>query len=371
MHRFDESAEALARAIFDYALERVRMDPPPLDRSRTPSELAAAAGRTITPAGIGGEEALRVFADALAPATISVDHPRFLAFVPAAPTDAAILFDLVVGASSIYGGSWLEGAGAVFAENEALRWLADLAGFPPGAGGVFVTGGTAANLSALVVARDVWRTARGEHGRSAVAVSDAAHSSVAAAARVMDASNGRRPDRREGPSHGRSARPCARRHRGRGRRLRRRRHRRHHERRLRRRPRRIADVAEAARLVAPRRRRVRPGCARSGERAAPVRRSRAGRLVLGRSAQVALRAVRLRGAACIATPSLRGPRTRSTPRTSTCCTRGPIGTRRTTRSTSPAARAACRSGSRSRRTAPMRTPPRSKRRSRSRATWHG
>ena len=187
MHRFDESAEALARAILDYALDRVRMDPPPLDRSRTPGELAAAAGRTITPAGIGGEEALRVFAEVLAPATISVDHPRFFAFVPAAPTDAAILFDLVVGASSIYGGSWLEGAGAVFAENEALRWLADLAGFPPGAGGVFVTGGTAANLSALVVARDVWRRKCGKHGRSAIAVSEAAHSSVAAAARVMDA----------------------------------------------------------------------------------------------------------------------------------------------------------------------------------------
>jgi len=187
MHRFDESAEALARALLDYALDRVRMDPPPLDRSRTQAELAAATGRTITPAGIGGEEALRVFAEVLAPATISVDHPRFFAFVPAAPTDAAILFDLVVGASSIYGGSWLEGAGAVFAENEALRWLADLAGFPSGAGGVFVSGGTAANLSALVVARDGWRRKAGDHGRSAIAVSEAAHSSVAAAARVMDA----------------------------------------------------------------------------------------------------------------------------------------------------------------------------------------
>ena len=40
------------------------------------------------------------------------------------------MFDLVVGASSIYGGSWLEGAGAVYAENQALRWIADLAGLP-------------------------------------------------------------------------------------------------------------------------------------------------------------------------------------------------------------------------------------------------
>ncbi len=64
-------------------------------------------GRTITEGGLGGLEALRVFADVLAPACISVDHPRFLSFVPAAPTEAAILFDLVVGASSVYAGSWL------------------------------------------------------------------------------------------------------------------------------------------------------------------------------------------------------------------------------------------------------------------------
>ena len=67
---------------------------------------------------------------------------------------AASAFDMVVGASSVYGGSWLEGAGAVFAENQALRWIADLAGLPAGAGGVFVPGGTVGNLSALVAARD-------------------------------------------------------------------------------------------------------------------------------------------------------------------------------------------------------------------------
>ena len=86
----------------------------------------------------------------LAPACISVDHPRFLSFIPAAPTEASMLFDLVCGASSIYGGSWLEGAGAVYAENQALRFVADLVGLPAGAGGVFVSGGTQGNLSALV-----------------------------------------------------------------------------------------------------------------------------------------------------------------------------------------------------------------------------
>ena len=131
MHGIDPSTAALSDALVAYAVERTRLDPPPLDHPRSAEALLAEVGQTITPEGLGGNEALRVFAEVLAPACLSVDHPRYLSFIPAAPTEAAILFDLVVGASSIYGGSWLEGAGAVFAENQALRWIADLAGFPP------------------------------------------------------------------------------------------------------------------------------------------------------------------------------------------------------------------------------------------------
>src|SRR5436190_21880483 len=167
MHVHDETIEELAREIVDYAVARVRTDVPPLDGPRPPAELRAAAGRTITPSGIGGQEALRVFAEVLAPACISVDHPRFLSFIPAAPTEASVLFDLVCGASSIYGGSWLEGAGAVYAENQALRFVADLVGLPAAAGGVFVPGGTHGNLSALVTARHAARSRRiaDYHGR--------------------------------------------------------------------------------------------------------------------------------------------------------------------------------------------------------------
>ncbi len=190
MHHQDESTEVLAEAIVRYAVERMRMDPPPLDHSLSPEELRRAAGATITPGGLGGLEALRLFEEVLAPACISVDHPLFLSFVPNAPTEASILFDLVVGASNVYGGSWMEGAGAIFAENEALRWIADLAGLPESAGGVFVSGGTAGNLSALVAARWRWRhRADGAHDRTRglMVASAGAHSSVAQAARVMDA----------------------------------------------------------------------------------------------------------------------------------------------------------------------------------------
>jgi len=190
MHQRDSFTEVLTQAIVRYAIERTHLDPPPLDHARSPDELRAMVGTTITESGIGALEALRVFSDVLAPACISVDHPRFLSFIPAAPTEAAILFDLVVGASSIYGGSWLEGAGAVFAENQALGWLAELAGLPEAAGGVFVSGGTAGNLSALVAARARWREAAGgerDRTRGLIVTSGGAHSSVEAAARVMDA----------------------------------------------------------------------------------------------------------------------------------------------------------------------------------------
>lgn len=188
MHEYDRNMEALTDAIFQYSRERMQMDPP-LDGPLTEAELVDKAGMTITKDGLGGDKALKVFTDVLAPACLSVDHPRLLAFVPAAPSEASILFDLVVGASSIFGGSWLEGSGAVYAENQALRWIADLAGMPEQAGGVFVSGGTAGNLSALVAARHEWR--RKHEGndkiRGLIISSVGAHASVEQAAAVMDA----------------------------------------------------------------------------------------------------------------------------------------------------------------------------------------
>lgn len=190
MHFYDEESAELAIAIVKYAMERVKMDPPPLDKPYTLSELERIVGQTIRPEGRNGLEVLKEFVDELAPSCISVDHPLFLSFVPGAPTESSILFDLVVAASNIYAGSWLEGAGAVYVENQALRWIADLAGLPPSAGGVFVSGGTAGNLSALIAARWKWRSAdpdRRRQVRPLIVATGGAHSSVAQAARVMDA----------------------------------------------------------------------------------------------------------------------------------------------------------------------------------------
>jgi glutamate/tyrosine decarboxylase-like PLP-dependent enzyme len=177
----------MSRALAEFCLGRLAMDAP-LDRPLRPAELDARAGQTVTAAGVGIDEALRLWRDVLGPACLSVDHRRYLSFIPSAPTKAAAGFDMLVGVTSVYAGSWLEGSGAVYAENQALRWIADLAGLPATSGGAFVQGGTIGNLSALVAAREAARHERGRPRRWAVCVTEEAHSSIKHAVHVvMDA----------------------------------------------------------------------------------------------------------------------------------------------------------------------------------------
>ena len=191
MHAVSDETHDVVDIVLEYARNRVLYADIPLDQPAAPALLTRTASGTITPDGVGAERATALFEHVLAPACISTDHPGYLSFIPSAPTKAASAFDLVVSASSIYGGSWMEGSGAVFAENEVLHWLAHEFGLPPTAGGVFVQGGTIGNLSALVAARHLARRRLNDKGmphpeRWVVVCSAEAHSSVASAAAVMD-----------------------------------------------------------------------------------------------------------------------------------------------------------------------------------------
>ncbi len=186
MHDVTDETRQIVDLVLDYSRQRLLTDDNPLDKPLPPAELARLAGVTITEQGIGARKALGVFEHVLAPACITTDDPRYLSFIPSAPSKAAAAFDLVVSASALYGGSWLEGAGAVHAENEVLRWLAGEFGLPSTAGGVFVQGGTLGNLSALVAARETARDRGIRPDRWRVVCSAEAHSSIASAARVMD-----------------------------------------------------------------------------------------------------------------------------------------------------------------------------------------
>ena len=177
MHEPTPQDIAAAHELLDWVLARLA------DRRGTlPAADPDVALPPIREEGIGTEAALDTLLHSVVPTAIPPDHPRFLAFIPGTPTVAAALADMALSAAMVFGGSRLEGAAAVDAEDAVIRWLADAAGFPAGAGGTFVGGGSMGSLSALVAARG----ARYASPRRQVLVTGAsAHSSLAAAARVL------------------------------------------------------------------------------------------------------------------------------------------------------------------------------------------
>ena len=187
MHSVDRTTEQMIRSVLAYAENRLRLDPVPLDKgSRDPADLDLALAGLLGDEGHNPDQVLGVYAAMLAPAVISADSPRFLGFIPAAPTKAALLFDMLISCASIQGISWLEAAGPIHAENQVLRLIADKAGLPAEAGGCFVSGGSAANLSALAVAREVAKRADPEVGRWRVVVGSDAHSSIGNTLRLLE-----------------------------------------------------------------------------------------------------------------------------------------------------------------------------------------
>jgi aromatic-L-amino-acid/L-tryptophan decarboxylase len=190
MHSVDATTESMIRSVLAYAENRLRLNPVPLDQgSRDPAELDAALKGLLGPGPHVPDQVLGVYASVIAPAVISADSPRFLGFIPSAPTKASLLFDMLISCASIQGISWLEAAGAIHAENQVLRLIADRAGLPEEAGGCFVSGGSAGNLSALVVAREVAKRKAGPAAagrRWRVAVSEDAHSSITNALRILE-----------------------------------------------------------------------------------------------------------------------------------------------------------------------------------------
>ena len=185
MHQFDAE---LTKQVFDYMRDRLSMPDVPLDFPGDPKVLDAALLGLIKPQGNSATEVLKLYDEVISRAVVSGDSPRFMAFIPTAPTKAALLFDMIVSCASIQGISWLEAAGSISAENQVLRWMSDVAGLPESAGGTFVSGGSAANLAALTVARDSGRQRvhAGKRLPVRIALSQQAHSSIGNSLGILD-----------------------------------------------------------------------------------------------------------------------------------------------------------------------------------------
>jgi glutamate/tyrosine decarboxylase-like PLP-dependent enzyme len=85
---------------------------------------------------------------------IAMDHPKFFGLIPSPVDENSFLGSIITTMFNVGTGSWYQGSGPSTVEDALIKWLAEQAGFPPSAGGVFVSGGTMANLTAIVTARD-------------------------------------------------------------------------------------------------------------------------------------------------------------------------------------------------------------------------
>ncbi|MCA1839151.1 MAG: aminotransferase class V-fold PLP-dependent enzyme, partial [Actinobacteria bacterium] len=109
-------------------------------------------------------------------------HPGFLAYIPIAGTPISAAADYLAALLNRYVG--VQWASPVMAQIEwsALRWMADLFGYPKDARGVFTSGGSIANFTALVTARHAKLGNSHEQGR--VYVTDQSHHSIERSARM-------------------------------------------------------------------------------------------------------------------------------------------------------------------------------------------
>ncbi len=120
------------------------------------------------------------------PIAARVDHPRFFAFVPSAPTWPSVVADYLTAGFNIFQGTWLGSGGPSQLELVVIDWFRQWVGYPETGGGLFTSGGSAAILDALVAAREL----AGAPERPAIFFSDQTHSAVERAARII----GVRPD---------------------------------------------------------------------------------------------------------------------------------------------------------------------------------
>ena len=179
-----EEMRALGYAVVDAVVDRhegLREDRPGRGGSRR--ELEALFREPCPEEGRDVREVLARATGEILPRAGRIDHPRFMAFVPASPVWPAILADWLATGFNIFQGTWLGGGGPSQIELVVLEWFREWLGMPEGAGGLFTSGGSAANLTATVAAREK-AADRGPITAFRAYVSDQAHSSVTRALRI-------------------------------------------------------------------------------------------------------------------------------------------------------------------------------------------
>jgi aromatic-L-amino-acid/L-tryptophan decarboxylase len=183
-----ERMRELGYRTVDMLVERLTGPPGPVVRAATPWELRERLASDPPEGPTPYDEILADLERDVLPYVARISHPGYLAFIPGEGTWPGALGDLIASALNVDACWWLGASGPTMLELVVLDWFRQWVGYPEGASGVLVSGGSVANLTALACAREARIGAMDE--RSILYLSDQTHSSLARAARVL----GFRPD---------------------------------------------------------------------------------------------------------------------------------------------------------------------------------
>jgi len=174
----------LAHLVADQVADRwVELGDRPVSGKASRAEMEERLREPIPRSGVPLEESLELFWREIEPYAGKIDHPGFFAFIPSSPTFASLVGDWLAAGCNIFQGTWLESAGPSQVELVVLDWLKECLGFPMGGSGILTSGGSAANLMGLAVARE--ERLDGSFQTGTAYCSDQTHTAVDRALRIL------------------------------------------------------------------------------------------------------------------------------------------------------------------------------------------
>jgi aromatic-L-amino-acid/L-tryptophan decarboxylase len=179
-----EEMRALGHRVADMIADHyARLGEKPVGAKGDPAVLRPAFLEPPPPAAVSADEIFARLDRDVFSNIMNIGHPRFFAFVPGPSNFVSVMADALAAGFNVFNGSWLGGSSAAAMELAVIDWFRNWCGFPETAGGLFVSGGSMANLTALVAARHTRLDDRTH--RAVLYYSDQTHSSIDRALRVI------------------------------------------------------------------------------------------------------------------------------------------------------------------------------------------
>src|SRR5256885_1869333 len=154
----------------------------PVYREMTSSEIRAQLDSALPVTGTGFDSLLKVFRETVVPFSRQNAHPRMFGYVQSPGTPIAAFADLLASTLNANLTIWRSAPAPVELERLTIDWIRQILGFNAEAGGLFVSGGSMANLTALATAR---QTKDRSSGRLRMYASRVTHFSITKSAALL------------------------------------------------------------------------------------------------------------------------------------------------------------------------------------------